>query len=212
MSDSICFNRNIFLTMVFIIIVATALYTFNNPKTQTFCPACPPCKINVTKEIITKKEEIQESQEPEQKTRVVDIEVSDPIREMDYKRLEDPLAPPYRRLPRHAYPPNHVKNIINYPTRGYPDNFHYVGNLVRKSDEKFIKLFGRQTYPGSNKYEYYGITTDTNGMETKIPIKNSRDEEFMDNDLIDVEIYSNGGQFKLYLNEFDAPRYNPFLY
>jgi hypothetical protein len=212
MSDSICFNRDIFLTMVFVVIVATALYMFNSPQGGKFCPpciqepcqnkVCPPCENKVC----PKKDDV-----PKQITVIDNVEVTDPIREMDYRRLEDPLSPPFRRLPRHAYPAA-IKNIINYPTRGYPDNFHYVGNLMRQNDQKFIKLFGRQTYPGSNKYEYYGITTDPNGMETKIQIKSPKDDELMSDDEVDVEIFGNGGKFKLYLNEYDQPRYNPFLY
>lgn len=206
MSEAICFNKNIFLTMVFIVIIATALFMYNTPSKPLFCPPCPPCppcKVNVTKETNIKDVEIKD-------TSIKELDIVDPIKEMDYKRLDDPLAAPYRRLPRHAYPTPHMRRVINFPTRGIPDNFHYVGNLIRKSDEKFIKLFGRQTYPGSNKYEYYGITTDTNGMETKIKINSPKDQELMDNDEIDVEIFG-GGNFKLYLNEFDVPRYNPFL-
>ena len=212
MSDSICFNKNIFLTMVFVVIVATALYMFNNPgHKQTFCPPCPNNKAEICPPCPPCKKEEAVDKPSKQITVVDNVEISDPIKEMDYKRLEDPLSPPFRRLPRHAYP-GVIKNVINYPTRGYPDNFHYVGNLMRQSDQKFIKLFGRQTYPGSNKYEYYGITTDPNGMETKIQIKSPKDDELMDQDEIDVEIFSNGGKFKLYLNEYDQPRYNPFLY
>jgi len=210
MSDSICFNKNTFLSMVFVVIVATALYMYNSPQKQSFCPPCPTCpptKVNVVKEVVPKQEVkkiIKEKVIPEEV-------IEDPLKEMDYDRLEDPLTPPYRRLPRHAYPSKALRRSINYPTRGFPDNFHYVGNLIRKSDEKFIKLFGRQTYPGSNKYEYYGITTDPNGMETKIQIKSPKDQELFDKDELDVEIFG-GGKFKLYMNEFDVPRYNPFLY
>lgn len=212
MSDSICFNKNIFLTMVFVVIVATALYMFNNPSQNS--NFCPPCIQEVKKECPPQKEcpPCKKTDNlPEQITVIDNVELKDPIKEMDYNRLDDPLTPPFRRLPRHAYP-QRIKNIINYPTRGYPDNYHYVGNLMRQSDQKFIKLFGRQTYPGSNKYEYYGITTDPNGMETKIQIKSPKDDELMDDDEIDVEIFSNGGKFKLYLNEYDQPRYNPFNY
>ena len=212
MSDSICFNKNIFLTMVFVVIVATALYMFNNPSHNS--NFCPPCIQEVKKECPSQKEcpPCKKTDNlPEQITVIDNVELKDPIKEMDYNRLHDPLTPPFRRLPRHAYP-HRIKNSINYPTRGYPDNFHYVGNLMRQNDQKFIKLFGRQTYPGSNKYEYYGITTDPNGMETKIQIKSPKDDELMDTDEIDVEIFSNGGQFKLYLNEYDQPRYNPFNY
>jgi hypothetical protein len=133
MSDPICFNRDIFLTMVFVVIVATALYMFNSPQGGKLCPPCiqeaikpcPPCEK-------TECPPCKKDDSPKQITVIDNVEIKDPIKEMDYKRLEDPLAPPFRRLPRHAYP-NRIKNVINYPTRGYPDNFHYVGNLMNRS-------------------------------------------------------------------------------
>ena len=61
--------------------------------------------------------------------------------------------------------------IFDQPTRGYPDNYHYYGNLIRREDNKIVKLYGRQTYPGSNQYDYYGITSDGVGSaEVKIPV------------------------------------------
>ena len=100
----------------------------------------------------------------------IETPIVDPIYERDRNAFTDPLSPPTRRQPRHVY-----NDVINYnhfynPTRGYPDSYHYMGNLVRKEDEKIVKLFGRQTYPNSNKYEYYGITTDKHGGELKIKI------------------------------------------
>jgi len=78
---------------------------------------------------------------------------------------------------------------------------------------EIVKLFGRETYPGSNKYEYYGLTSDnTGGSEVKIPIKVNRDSELYDKDEIDIEFLdSSKGNFILYMNEYDQPRYNPFI-
>ena len=94
------------------------------------------------------------------------------IDKRDEDALEDPMKAPNRRLPRHIYPDSAKDYIFEVPTRGYPDNYHYYGNLIRREDNKIVKLFGRQIYPGSNQYEYYGITSDSTGGSTvKIPVK-----------------------------------------
>ena len=76
-----------------------------------------------------------------------------------------------------------------------------------------VKLFGRQIYPGSNQYEYYGITSDpTGGSSVKIPIKVRGDKELYDKDEIDIDFLDAGvGKFILFMNDFDRPRYNPFV-
>jgi hypothetical protein len=146
----------------------------------------------------------------------IETPIVDPILERDRNAINDPLSPPTRRQPRHVY--NDViynnKHYFNNPTRGYPDNYHYYGNLVRKEDEKIVKLFGRQTYPNSNKYEYYGITTDKNGGELKINIESKNEKELYDNDEININILNNtenSNKFKLYLNNMDQPYYNPYF-
>ena len=131
----------------------------------------------------------------------------------DTDAVNDPLKPPNRRLPRHIYP-DHVKDFIfEQPTRGYPDNYHYYGNLIRREDNKIVKLYGRQMYPGSNQYEYYGITSDGVGSaEVKIPVNTKNNKELYDKDKIDIDFLdSTKGEFILYMNDFDRPRYNPFV-
>jgi len=139
--------------------------------------------------------------------------VNDKIDQRDEDALENPLKPPNRRLPRHIYPSAAKDYIFEVPTRGYPDNYHYYGNLIRREDNKMVKLFGRQIYPGSNQYEYYGITSDpTGGSSVKIPIKVRGDKELYDKDEIDIDFLdSNVGKFILFMNDFDRPRYNPFV-
>ena len=139
--------------------------------------------------------------------------VNDKIDKRDEDALENPLKPPNRRLPRHIYPSAAKDYIFEVPTRGYPDNYHYYGNLIRREDNKMVKLFGRQIYPGSNQYEYYGITSDpTGGSSVKIPIKIKGDKELYDKDEIDIDFLDTSiGKFILFMNDFDRPRYNPFV-
>jgi hypothetical protein len=213
--NKVCFNQNAFL--IGIVILTLLILLFNN-----FTNNCPPCNS----EIIYKKSENETETEDKNlkgDTRSVlvstrygiqsDRMVDDMIDKRDDDALKDPLKAPSRRLPRHIYPSAAKDYIFEVPTRGYPDNFHYYGNLIRRVDNKIVKLFGRQTYPGSNQYEYYGITSDSvGGTSVKIPIKISGDKELYDKEEIDIDFLdSSVGKFILYMNEYDRPRYNPFV-
>ena len=128
----------------------------------------------------------------------------DPILERDRSVLSDPLVAPFRRMPRHNYPKRNI--LLNIPTRGMTDNFQYMGNLIRKSDEKIVKLFGRQTYPGSPKYEYYGMMSDHGGSQIKVQISNTK--ELYNGDIVNIPLLNNG-KFIVQIHKLDEPRYNP---
>ena len=138
---------------------------------------------------------------------------NDEITARDETAYQDPMAAPFRRVPRHIYPRGKFKHMTNIPTQGYPDNFHYIGNLTRKGDEKIIKLFGRQKHPGSTQLEYYGIGPDGSGTSVKFPIETNRKKELYEGDEIELELFdSSKGKFTLYLHDYNAPRYNPYDY
>ena len=142
--------------------------------------------------------------------------IHDENKELDNRDLSvyhDPMSPPFRRVPRHVYPRRIFKLMINIPTQGHPDSFHYIGNLTRKNDEKIIKLFGRQNHPGSTQWEYYGIGPDGSGTSVKFPITTKHKKELYDGDKIDLELFDlNKGKFTLYLHDYNTPRYNPYDY
>lgn len=136
---------------------------------------------------------------------------TDLIRDYDYRKINDPLENPARRVPRHAIPPYYLKQFIDIPTRGYPDNYHLLGILIRNdgesegpSENKILRLFGRETYPGSNMYEYY--TSIASGLDhIKLPIDTPRTKEFNDNDSVTVL----NKTYNVQLHPCDAPKYYP---
>jgi hypothetical protein len=214
MNQNICFNQTAFLSAIIIVTVIILLYNHLFNK----CPVCKPIIINKNNDSNTTEEKTKEHRED-------NILVSDRYNNnnnsivdklIDYRdrsAVTDPLHPPHRRLPRHIYPTDVKDYLFETPTRGYPDNYHYYGNLIRRNDDKIVKLFGRQTYPGSNKYEYYGLTSDSvGGSEVKIPINVNGDKELYDKDQIDIDFLdTDKGNFILYMNDYDRPRYNPFV-
>lgn len=136
----------------------------------------------------------------------------DPIREYDYKKINDPLEQPVRRLPRHLIHPPIFKQIIDLPTRGYPDNFKLMGYLVCETDpdarQGFLRLYGRQLYPGSSQYEYYTIIDGAENI--KIPIKTAKKyQELRSDDVITISEVSKN--YKVTIYDYDAPKYYPHI-
>ena len=59
---------------------------------------------------------------------------------------------------------------VNVPTRGEPPSYQQVGLLQDTEDSQNVKpLYGRQTYPGSNQWNYF--TSMDSHLATKIPIE-----------------------------------------
>jgi len=142
----------------------------------------------------------------------------DAVREYDYKKIGDPLEEPTRRVPRHWIPPTYFKYNTDIPTRGYPDNFSQFGILVKKerkkaktyknnedTDNNVLRLYGRQEYPGSDKYEYYtAINSGYDQIKVPLDIKN---RELYNDDI--VYIRELGNEYKVKLHRYDAPKYYP---
>jgi hypothetical protein len=132
------------------------------------------------------------------------LKKKDPFLQRDHAVLSNPLVAPFRRMARHVYSKNNLP--FNYPTRGIADNFQYMGNLIRQGDEKIVKLFGRQKYPRSSEYEYYGMMSDHGGSQIKVQISNTK--ELYNGDIVNIPLLHNGS-FKVQLHKLDEPRYNP---
>ena len=101
---------------------------------------------------------------------------------------------------------------INVPTRGEPPSYQQVGILTNTDDGENVKpLYGRQTYRGSNQWNYF--TSLDSHLATKIPISiddnDCTDErgckELNKNDTINV----NTKDYNIDLYKFNTPRYIP---
>lgn len=138
---------------------------------------------------------------------------NDLVRQYDIRKAFDPLEEPTRRVARHEIHPLHLKRLIDFPTRGYPDNFTQIGILVKEGhshknyDNKILRLFGRQEFPGSNRYEYY--TSINSGNDSiKIPI-DVRQQELYDDDVVFIKELKD--KYRVNLHKYDAPKYYPDL-
>ena len=103
---------------------------------------------------------------------------------------------------------------VNVPTRGEPPPYQQVGILTDRDNPENIKpLYGRQTYRGSNQWNYF--TSLDSHLATKIPI------EIDNNDCTDErgckEIYKNDtlnvngdNEYIANIYQTHAPRYIPY--
>lgn len=112
------------------------------------------------------------------------------------KVLNDSLFPPVVKYSDNTLPTIYSRGLDDYKLRG-----------LLKKDDYIYKLFGRQTYPGSYKWEYYLIGKDKNTSEFKIPIGNEVEIRHGDNVLLDFENDSNASSYKAIIYDNAEYRY-----
>lgn len=138
------------------------------------------------------------------------------------ERIVNPLLPPERSYA------NTYGIPINIPSRGPFQAYQQVGILSKdeiadpskipgnNNESNVLPLFGRPTYFGSNRWNYY--TTSDKFQSVKLPInidnrKCTDDlgcDELRDGDMVTIPSYN--GRFKVEIYDFDKPRYIPFVY
>jgi hypothetical protein len=197
--NTICFNQNYFFLTIGLLIIITSYFIYNSPK-----------NIQLTTSI----EQPLKSDVLESESIPVDVNLM-----KDYNTLNDPLTPPTKRAFGYHYTQHYPKNI-NIRTRGETYNFQIIGYLKRPSDNKVIQLFGRQAYPNSNLYDYYGIFKDKDQTEIKIEIKkggnSDHSQEIYNGDDVKVDFFTGdleGNIFVAELYKIDRSmfQYNPYL-
>ena len=204
--------NSLFLVIIIIFVGAAVYYNSSTKPRNTVCPQCPSCPSTTCPscpECPSGRSDISTSV-----TRQVSTVPIDPVREYDRSKISDPLTSPTRRSPRDQIPPYYIKRKLDIHTRGYPDNYQQMGILVRVSttessdtDNKILRLFGRQKYPSSNKYEYYATINSGNDM-IKIQIDNKYDKELYDDDIVTITALGSD-TYKVSLYDNDTWTYYP---
>ena len=164
---------------------------------------------NAIKYIVDKKEIKNTEVKLEKKYNIEDNIDFLQNRDLDVKY--NPFAPPERRHTEDFM----ISSLINYPSRGFPDNYQLLGILTKESFDNQPKdnipiynLYGRPTFPRSNQYEYF-IEGVFNNMPIKIPVKNKK--ELYDGDIINIpELEAISKNFKIKLYDYYQPKYNPY--
>tara|TARA_B100000214_G_scaffold354412_1_gene311286 strand:+ start:707 stop:1210 length:504 start_codon:yes stop_codon:yes gene_type:complete len=104
---------------------------------------------------------------------------------------------------------------INIPTRGEPPDYQQVGIITGEGEENIKPLYGRQTYRGSNQWNYF--TSLDSHLATKIPVfmdgEDCTDErgckELNKGDTINMGDTDN--EYKASIYGTVAPRYIPHV-
>tara|TARA_B100000482_G_C12545101_1_gene273794 strand:- start:460 stop:966 length:507 start_codon:yes stop_codon:yes gene_type:complete len=107
---------------------------------------------------------------------------------------------------------------VNIPTRGEKTDYRSVG--VISQGERLLKLMGRETYSGSDKWQYYALSDQFNSARLTV-VKNGREcddtlgcNELYDRDLVIVPDISENLQFKVNIHDnldSDKLKYIPFV-
>ena len=138
------------------------------------------------------------------------------------ERIVNPLLPPERSYQ------NMYGTPINIPSRGPNVSYQQVGILYKENienpdkqpgtntDSNILTLFGRPTFNGSRRWNYY--TSSDKYQNYKMPITRNGQkcdndlgcEELRDGDILDIPSYN--GKFKVEIYNYEKMNYIPFVY
>lgn len=198
----------VFAILFMILILTVLLFIVNQQKVEKMAPTYETVdnKTYIKNDNLANPDGFIQSYNP---PNIYDV--MDTVKDYDYRKLYDPYEQPARRIARHEIHPLHLKRLIDIPSRGYPDNFTQFGILIKNHDKdghdenKILRLFGRQEFPGSNKYEYY--TMINSGLDKiKIPLYVKK-QELYDGD--DIYVKEMGTKYNVNLFKYDQPKYYP---
>jgi hypothetical protein len=128
-----------------------------------------------------------------------------PLREYDYRSLDDPLVAPRHR-------DDYTIPVMPVPTRGWPTAYKKIGTLINHNADnsdpyKFLFLIGRQKYPSADWYDYYVTETSKDGR-LKFDVHH-RHKEIFSGDRIEIPELNKTYEAKID-KTFDF-EYNPYV-
>lgn len=213
MGENICLPQT-HLLIIICVFTGLAVWYIHNEKKQHKTEPEYKYSDQMLSKIAKSIAELPEKLKEQEQNQIINPELEKRIAlvKRDQDVIVNDLAPPERRVPAHIYPDRAVREIINVPTRGHPDNYQMLGIVLRNNTETAYNLFGRQTWPGSNQYEYY-VQGNMDGNIVKIPIKIRGDREIEDGQAVQIPGTDPAkGAFKVQLYKLDVPRYNPHVF
>jgi hypothetical protein len=146
---------------------------------------------------------MNENDQLKQKLDILEREYGSDSTNINYRRLYDTLAMPYRRIP--SIVPDSIDVVpINVNTQGGPEPVQALGYITNGTDDQVLQLFGRKLY--DDNYDYYTQTNDE--IKVKIPIDTNNNQELHDDDTVSITPY-NTKTWSVHLYEVDYPRYLP---
>ena len=134
------------------------------------------------------------------------------IKDYDYRTLEDPLTPPFKRDD-YMIPAQMVRpDMFGLYTSGAPGTFRKMGYLKSRNpngDYKYLNLIGRPKYNGSSLYEYY--VTSTNRDDSIKFYLNKYKKELYDGDSVTIPQIGSE-EFEVIVDKDLNLEYNPLIF
>lgn len=134
------------------------------------------------------------------------------MKEYDYRTLEDPLTPPFKRDD-YMVPVQMVRpDLYGIYTSGAPGTFRKMGYLKSTSPNgnyNYLNLIGRPKYNGSSVYEYY--VTSTNRDDSIKFYLHKYKKELYDGDTVKVPQIGSE-EFEVIIDKDLNLEYNPLLF
>lgn len=192
-----CFNRDTFILIIVVLIIIVIFYVnLNNSKFNKLND-----NLNTDRNVLENK-----------MSALINIEQGARIQSRDPR-----LQPPVRKL---SVDMNKPGIPINIKTRGEPTGYQQVGVLMDTDAsggdaKKLLPLYGQETYPGSNQWNYYTASDGFQSVKLGV-IQNNKDcqdhngcSEIYDGGNISVNGYSSS--FKANIYKLQVPRYIPHI-
>lgn len=216
---TICFSNGIFIIIVLVITGFVYAYFLCRNQQQEVSQKIKDLKDRIARTDIEVAKPVSNKRFVEYHDNTEITQVSEnPLYIVDktYERATNPFLAPLRSSPNQPTTSISLQGLgvpINIPTRGHTSNYQQVGILT--GGDQILPLFGKLTFPGSNKWLYY-TATDKFQM-IKIPLKyRSRDctaeygcDELYEGDSVHVPAYNK--EYKVSIYQLDAPRYIPYV-
>jgi len=180
-------------------------------NTCTSCQTCPVCPICPIESAQYQPRHHKYQSDSVVSPTVINVEAPippppNPLREYDYRTLNDPLVPPLKRNEYDGFIPTAY-------TRGYPSSYRKMALLIDNSapnDDKykFMILVGRLKYFGGNTYDYY-VTEHNSESAIKFDLPNLHKELYTDDEITISEL---GKTYKVQVDRNLGFDYSPFVY
>ena len=215
----ICFSKNLCMDkslLFLIIIVAIGILVYDHYMLKKEIKESQHTQQNKTNTMDTSNKVVIE----EPKTEIVNVHtpihhpptIGQVLKNYDYKMLEDPLTPPFKRDD-YMVPAQIVRpDVFGLYTSGAPGTFRkmgYVKSINGNNDYKYLNLIGRPKYNGSTIYEYY--VTSTNRDDSIKFYLNKYKRELYDGDKIKIPQIGSE-EYEVIIDKNLDLEYNPLIY
>lgn len=176
MSDNICFDRTSFMVGILVMVLVVYMITrrvgpCNGPKILNVSELVTASMFDIERRLHQRAAAAPKQEPPARPPS------GDPVVERDRAVLKDPIYPPLARTERPIFDNLMRQTNLNVPTRGSEDTYRALAYLINTNKAKpdmggdVWMLFGRQTFRGSSRGEFFASPVNDRRADMKVPLK-----------------------------------------